>query len=387
MRLLHPDGTTIHLAYCTNVHQAEDLDGVIEQLDRYAEPVRERLVTDRLGLGLWLAQPAATALAQGESALHRLRRELDTRGLEVVTLNGFPYRGFHEPVVKRGVYRPDWTDPARLAYTVDLARILAVLLPDDALRGSISTLPLAWRHPRTDRHESAGLRALNQLAENLAKISALTGRLLRVGLEPEPGCTIATVHDACTRLREIDTEYLGVCLDTCHLAVDFEDPHTAVRELAAAGLPVVKAQLANALLADDPADPAARTALGRFAEPRFLHQTRAAAVPEPTRWDDLDQALDTQAPGPWRIHYHVPLHADPQPPLGSTRPVLTDAINALIVSAHPVTDHLEVETYTWSVLPEQARPTGDRALVRQIAAELAWARDQLLALGLRAEHR
>ncbi|MFB9837461.1 xylose isomerase, partial [Actinoallomurus acaciae] len=123
MRFRHPDGTLVHLAYCTNVHPAEDLDGVLAQLARYAEPVRERLGAGTLGVGLWLAADVARALAD-EAALARLRRELTARGLEVVTLNGFPYRAFHAPVVKRAVYVPDWTERARLDYTLDLARIL-----------------------------------------------------------------------------------------------------------------------------------------------------------------------------------------------------------------------------------------------------------------------
>lgn len=147
MRFRHADRQTVHLGYCTNVHPAEDLAGIVAQLDTYAAAVRRQLDATVLGLGLWLAAPAATALAADPGQRRRLRRELATRGLEVVTLNGFPYRSFHAPVVKHAVYRPDWTTAPRLHYTLDLARILADLLPDDAARGSISTLPLGWRRP------------------------------------------------------------------------------------------------------------------------------------------------------------------------------------------------------------------------------------------------
>src|SRR5262245_12383241 len=109
MRFRHPDGITVHLAYCTNVHPAETLDGVLAQLRDHCEPVRRRLSRDRLGIGLWLARDAARVLTQDPAALRRLRAELDTRGLEVVTLNGFPYQGFGEQRVKYRVYRPDWT--------------------------------------------------------------------------------------------------------------------------------------------------------------------------------------------------------------------------------------------------------------------------------------
>src|SRR2546430_287668 len=137
MRLRHADGQTVHLSYCTNVHPGERLDEIVAQLDTYAVPVRERLGVDRLGLGLWLAAPVADELAADPDAILRLRKELDTRGLEVVTFNGFPYQAFQAPVVKYDVYQPDWTSPERLDYTVNLARILTDLLPDGAARGSV----------------------------------------------------------------------------------------------------------------------------------------------------------------------------------------------------------------------------------------------------------
>src|SRR5690348_7756184 len=134
MRFRHRDGQTVHLGYCTNVHPGEELTEIVAQLDAYAVPVRERLGADRLGVGLWLAAPVAAQLAAEPEAVRRLRADLDARGLEVVTFNGFPYRAFHAPVVKHAVYRPDWTTRDRLEYTLNLARILVGVLPDDAAR-------------------------------------------------------------------------------------------------------------------------------------------------------------------------------------------------------------------------------------------------------------
>ncbi|WP_377267177.1 metabolite traffic protein EboE [Peterkaempfera sp. SMS 1(5)a] len=387
MRLRHPDGSTVHLAYCTNVHPAEDLDGILAQLARYAEPVRRTLGADRLGLGLWLAADAAAALAADPAALGRLRTDLAARGLEVVTLNGFPYRGFHDPVVKHAVYRPDWTTSDRLRYTLDLARVLAALLPEDADQGSVSTLPLAWRTPWEEGHRDAAARGLDRLAAGLAEIADRTGRTVRVGLEPEPGCVVETTTEAARHLAGVDTDRIGICLDACHLAVGFEDPAEALARLDAAALPVVKTQASCALQARDPADPATRAALAAFAEPRFLHQVREAAAPgqAPQAVDDLDEALAGGLPGrrPWRVHFHAPLHADPAPPLTTTRPQLEATLAALLGGDHPRTTHVEVETYTWGVLPADRRPEGPAALVDGIAAELAWTRDQLLALGLK----
>ncbi|MEV6709716.1 hypothetical protein AB0M60_28595, partial [Micromonospora wenchangensis] len=154
-----------------------------------------------------------------------------------------------------------------------------------------------------------------------------------------------------------------------------------------AGLPVVKVQVSAALESTDPVADAG--ALGRWVEPRFLHQTRTAgcahaADPADPAYaaDDLDEALAARLPGAWRVHYHVPLHAPPEPPLTSTVPVLRAALAALLAGPTAGCDHLDVETYTWGVLPAARRPRTDAELAAGIAAELAFARDELVTLGL-----
>ncbi|MBB5824927.1 metabolite traffic protein EboE [Micromonospora carbonacea] len=385
MRLRHGGGETVHLGYCTNVHPAENLAGILAQLDTYAVPVRRALDSDRLGLGLWLAAPVAAALAADEGLRRRLRAELTARGLEVVTLNGFPYAAFQAPVVKHAVYHPDWTTPERLAYTLDLARVLADLLPDDAARGSVSTLPLAWRTPWDADRADAARRRLDALAAGLAGVERDTGRTVRVGFEPEPGCVVESTGQAAALLAGTDPARLGVCLDLAHLACAWEEPAAALGRLAAAGLPVVKVQVSAAIEA--PAT--AVEALRPWVEPRFLHQTRAAgcghaADPADPAYaaDDLDAALAASLPGAWRVHYHVPLHAPPEPPLTATVPVLRAALAALFAGPVAGCDHLDVETYTWGVLPVQRRPRDAAELAAGIAAELAFARDELVAVGL-----
>ncbi|MEU6489164.1 metabolite traffic protein EboE [Streptomyces sp. NPDC046984] len=386
MRFRHPDGSTVHLAYCTNVHPAETLDGVLLQLRDHCEAVRRRLGRDRLGIGLWLAKDAARALVTDPSALRRLRTELDQRGLEVVTLNGFPYEGFGAEEVKYRVYRPDWADPERLDHTTALARLLAGLLPDDVSEGSISTLPLFWRTAADERRAQTARTALRTLGERLDALAELTGRSIRIGLEPEPGCTVETTADAVTPLTSIAHERIGVCVDTCHLATSFEDPLPALEALRRAGVPVVKTQLSAALHAEHPHLPEVREALAAFDEPRFLHQTRTVTDSGLQGTDDLGDALRGDAlpdGSPWRAHFHVPLHAAPAAPLTSTLPVLQAALTRLVGGPHPLTRHLEVETYTWQALPPELRPRARARLIDGIAAELMLARDLLTDLGLK----
>ncbi len=369
----------MELSYCTNVHPAEDLDGVLEQLDAFAGPVRERAGLDRLGVGLWLPAELALRLASSEADRERLRERLDANGLELRTVNAFPYSAFHADVVKLDVYRPDWTDPRRAAFTLDCARVLAELLPAGA-SGSISTLPLGWRDPWTAGDDARATEALVHVSRELRRLRDETGRTVRLAIEPEPGCTLDTVDDVvrwlAPRVAEgVDPEFIGICLDTCHLAVSFADPVAAVRQIADAGLRVVKVQASAALHVEHPGDPANREAVAAFVEQRYLHQTRELSLDGTVlAVDDLPEALaELPADGPWRVHFHVPLHLAPSAPISATTEVLRAAVDAVRGIPHGDQAHLDVETYTWSVLPG-----GVDDLVAGIAAEVRWAADELL---------
>jgi sugar phosphate isomerase/epimerase len=412
MRLCHPDGTTVHLSYCSNVHPAEDVDGMLAQLAQFAGPVRRATGADSLGLGLWVPARAAHDLARSPVTVEQLRSALAAQHLEVVTLNGFPYGGFHAPVVKKKVYRPDWTEPDRLTYTLDLARVLAGLLPDDVEVGTISTLPFGWRDIRggsgdgvaateggragsgggwSEASTEAALGALRHLATELEALQGRTGRTIRVGLEPEPGCIVERTSQAAELLGGVAPEWVGVCLDACHLAVQFEDPEAAVATLAAAGVPVVKAQVSTALRVADPGSEAARAALASYVEPRFLHQTRerlaSGAEGEVVGTDDLDEALDGGLPGDgeWRVHFHAPVHWSGRGAGGveTTQPELRQTLDVLMGGPEPLTTHLDVETYTWTVLPPSQRPDGPAGVVDGLARELLWTRDRLTDLGMK----
>jgi sugar phosphate isomerase/epimerase len=358
------------LAYCTNVHPAEDLPGILRQLDTHAGPIRDAAGLDRLGLGMWLAADVVAGLVADPAALATLRAELAARSLDVLTLNAFPYGGFHDDVVKHAVYRPRWTDRARLEYTTGCAKVLSALLPDDAENGSISTLPLGWREPWTPADDAAATMALGEMAAVLASLAARDGRPIRLAVEPEPGCVLDTVDDAVRWLAgRVDHEFIGLCLDTCHLAVSFADPEQAVARILDSGLQVVKIQASAALHIADPADPGARALLAEFVEPRYLHQVRELGSAGVRAADDLPEALATlPALGPWRVHFHVPLHAEPEGPLTATTDVLRRAVVAV-----PGDKMIEVETYTWDVLPERHR----QDLVSGIAAEMRWAEAEL----------
>ncbi|AND15402.1 xylose isomerase [Rathayibacter tritici] len=364
----------MHLSYCTNVHPAEDLAGVVRQLDVYAGPARVAAGLALVGVGLWIPRDLAARLVASAEDRAVLRAALQRNGLEVRTLNAFPYAAFHAEVVKLDVYRPDWTTPERLQYTIDCARVLADLLPAGA-DGSISTLPLGWREGWGQEQDDAACRNLARLVEELRDLRRSTGHAIRLAIEPEPGCILDTVDDVVDwlhpRFGVVDPAFVGVCLDTCHLAVSFADPATAVRRIRDAGLRVVKVQASAALHLEDPAG---RAALAPFVEKRYLHQTRENGIDGVLRVDDVPEALDTlPGTGPWRVHFHVPLHHRPEAPLSATTAVLVEAVSA-VDAAWPYDEiHLDVETYTWSVLADAPSD-----LSTGIGAELAWAAEHLL---------
>ncbi|GIH98275.1 TIM barrel protein [Planobispora takensis] len=313
MRLRHEDGTLVHLAYNAGVHPAEDLENLIAHLTRYAVPVRKRLGVERMGIGLWLSPAVADHLTADRIELVRLRRSLEERGLEVVSLNGTGGRNQEAP-------GPDWAKPERYRYTMALAKILAFLLPEDVRFGSISTIPIGWRRDwPADLHAIAS-RRLERLSRELRGLYSVTGKTIRVGFEPWPGCVLETTEQALARVCDIDSEHLGVCLDACHLAGGAEEPGAALRGLAAAGAPVVK--------------------LGH-------------------------------------VHNHV---GEVRHELPSTRSVLEDTLTAMLSGAVNGTAHIEVETHNLAV-PQRAKGPG--ALVSALAEELDWARTNLTALGLR----
>jgi sugar phosphate isomerase/epimerase len=377
MRLRHPGGRLVHLSYGTNVHPARDLAGVIGHLDTYAAAIRARLDVDTLGLSLWLPPVLAAALAVDARARGRLRTELNARGLEVVTLTGVPYRAPDEPAAGTDAHLPDWTSAERLEYTLDLARILVDLLPDDAVRGSVSTSGLGRRAGWDTTRERAAGRFLDRLSGGLAEIAWQTGRAVRVGFQPEPGAVMDTADQSVAALARTDSDRLGVCLDLANLACTWQAPGEALARFAAAGVSVVKVQVAAAIEAADP--PAAAETLRGYVESSHPHQVRTAAGEDA---DDLAEALRDFPPGPWRVRYHVPLHAAPAAPLTATTQVWRSALRHLMAGDLPGCDHLDVATETWDVLPPGERAGGVPALTDGIAAELAYAREELTGLGL-----
>ena len=400
-------GNGVHLSYCSNIHPGESWAEVRANFDHYVVAVRDRLMSDGdFGIGLRLSARAAAELAE-PAVLAEFCYFLRRNRMYVFTLNGFPYGTFHGTRVKEEVYLPDWRDPQRLNYTNLLADLLAELLPqaspgDSAVEGSVSTVPGAYK-PALGGPQDVALM-VDHLLRHVAHLVALrarTGRVIALALEPEPHCFLETIDETVdffqrelhgpaavrriTDLTGLDPaaasralhDHLGLCLDLCHAAVEFEHPADGIRRLAQAGIRVHKMQISAGLRLPT-LDPDALAALQRFDDPVYLHQVVQRGPDGITRFADLPEAF-ASLQGPtaereWRVHFHVPIFLDRLGPFGSTQSFIREVL--AIQREQPVSAHLEVETYTWGVLPE---PFRSGPVDAAIARELAWVRTELNA--------
>lgn len=388
MRGLWGPGTVV--GYCTNVHPASSYEGLLAELDRHAVAVRRAACPGGvLGLGLWLPAGVAREVLERDR-VRELAGWLGERGLRVFTINGFPYGDFHGLVVKRRVYEPNWADPRRARYTIDLAKILAgLLLGDD--EGSISTLPVGWKAdvlglPGALEGAAEGLRVV---VEALHRLRQETGKTIHIDLEPEPGCWLSQSEEVVRFFEERlwgrgeedrVREHVRVCHDICHATVMFEDQERVIGRYRDAGIRIGKVQVSSALRVDFERmdrDERAKAVeqLQAFCEDRYLHQTvvRASASDGGLMFfEDLPEAIEAYRAGvlragEWRVHFHLPVFIERCGLLETTAGQIAGCFGA--IRAEDGIRHFEVETYAWGVLPESVRGEG---LARGIAGELRW---------------
>ena len=384
----------VHLTYCTNIHGGESWADVRASLEHHLPQIKAGVCPHApMGIGLRLSAIAADALAE-PNTLAEFRSFLARHELYVFTINAFPYGDFHGRRVKEDVYLPDWRSCARLAYSDRSAEILAALLPDGMV-GSVSTVPGAFK-PLAEGPQAVQTIAGNfaRHAASLAGIQARTGREIVLAIEPEPCCMLETTEetidffknyvfsDASARIvaelagltpvaaRSALQRHIGVCYDICHGAVEFEDPASAFAAFTRAGIRIAKLQLSAALRVLQ-VDEATETLLSAFDDGVYLHQVVQRRDGALSRFVDLPAAFaalrDGSGGGEWRVHCHVPIFLERAGRFDSTQPILR-AVLAQTRSAH-VSPHLEVETYTWDVLPRELC-AGDR--VDDIVRELEW---------------
>ncbi len=396
--------SSLQLTYCTNIHPGNGWDEVYAELQRYAPELKARLSPDApFGIGLRLSGAESRELLDGDR-LRSFKDWLDEQGLYVFTLNGFPHGPFHGQPVKEQVHAPDWRDDERVAYTLRLIEILAFLLPE-GMDGGISTSPLSYK-----RWVNIGdaatwellTRNVTRVAETLVRVRQEQGKLLHMDIEPEPDGLLENSAElvrffedclltsgACGLARSLGVtveqarahllEHIRVCFDTCHVAVAYEDPVEVLDRFARVGIKVGKVQVSSALKVILPQFGTKRMALERalrpFAESTYLHQVVQRNYNGTfDRFPDLLEALrEIYAPPAveWRVHFHVPIFIERFADFGSTQDTILHTFELLC--ERRFTRHLEIETYTWGVLP----PDLKLELGESIGREYEWVLDVL----------
>ncbi len=385
-------GPGLHLAYCTNIHRGETWEETFGALRLHTLAVRDSVCPDDpFAIGLRLGATAARELREPET-LSAFRRWLDQESCYVIAINGFPYGRFHGTRVKEQVYAPDWATGERLDYTNLLFDLLAEIAPPGEAIG-VSTLPGSFKEfVTTDSHIDRICDRLLDCSRHIDDLRERTGRDIHLGLEPEPLGLFETSEETVRFFERLlgraespaaVLRNIGVNYDTCHLAVEFEEAPAAIGRLRRAGIRLSKLHLSSALRL--PATPDAIDRLRIFADGVYLHQTIILGSSGTlTRFRDLAPALDALEEGAfaageeWRVHFHIPLHDSPEPPFLDTRDHLLATLDLL--RADPgLCPHLEMETYTWEVLPAALRESD---VVAQLTREYAWTLAALRERGL-----
>jgi hypothetical protein len=398
-----------HLTYCTNIHAGESWNDHFEALQQCVPVVKQSVAPGQpFGIGLRLSNEASISL-QNEENLQALRLWLQENQCYVFTLNGFPYGGFHRTVVKDQVHAPDWTTAQRAEYTIRLAQILAALLPGE-MDGGISTSPLSYRRwfkSYGEKHTAFEQATANilQVVKALIQLKEATGKTIHLDIEPEPDGLLesgaeflqwyneyllpmgASLLDDQLRYCKDDAvkaikEHVRLCYDVCHFAVGYESHGGMLQQLKMQHMKVGKIQISAALkgvLSEDAAErESVYKAFSRFNETTYLHQVIAKRKDGSLeRYEDLPQALqkkDDLSVGEWRAHFHVPLFIENYGALQSTQSDIREVLQ--LQGEQPFTAHLEVETYTWEVLPEELK----RPLSESITRELQWVLEEMKVL-------
>ena len=386
-----------HLTYSTLVHPGDDWEQMWESLTTYVPKVKSRIAhNQRFGVSLRLSANSAETLVNSRAERDKLKKFLGDNNMYLYTVNAFPYGAFKGTVVKEQVYEPDWRSEERTRYTQNVADILADVTESD-ISPSIQSAPLGFK-PRVTGNDvvASFTNHVLRVAAHLVALEARTGRTVTLALEPEPYCFLETTDetveyftkhlysgDAAATLAKLAQipiseahvalrRHVGVVFDICHQAVEYENISECLQKLVDAGIPIFKLQEAAALHVPNVTQDLVDT-LKRYAQTIYLTQTVEKKNGKLTRFLNLEDAFAAweKDPGPreWRTHFHVPVFLDEIGPFRTTRFAIEDALR--FHKARPLSRQLEIETYTWDVLPDNLK-TGD--IVDYVCRELDWVR-------------
>jgi hypothetical protein len=390
-----------HLTYSTLVHPADDWEQIWASLNTYVPKVKERFARNhRFGVSLRLSAKSAETLAKNKAEREKLKKFLGDNNMYLYTVNAFPYGAFKGTVVKEQVYEPDWRSEERTQYTINVADVLADVAPREVLP-SIQTAPLGFKPRVTGPDVVASYTDhVLRVTAHLVALEQRTGVTVTLGLEPEPYCFLETTDEtvdyftnhlytgaSAEKLARLSglpiaeaiaalRRHVGIVYDICHLAVEYEDITQSLQKLVDAGVPIVKLQEAAALHIPEVTQSVVDT-LKRYSNTIYLTQTIEKKDGKLAKYINLEDAFAAweKRPGPreWRTHIHVPVFLEDLGQFRTTRFAIADALK--FHKQKPLSRQLEIETYTWDMLPDNLK-TGD--IVEYVCRELEWVRGQLV---------
>ena len=390
-----------HLTYCTNIHPGSDWKSTYDSLKAYVPGIKAKVSSDTsFGLGLRLSNKASEELNEGNNLIE-FKQWLHENDVYIFTMNGFPYGNFHDERVKENVHAPDWTTKERVVYTKRLFEQLAELIPE-GISGGISTSPITYKywHATEALQKKALEKGAGHLAEivlQLIDIENSTGKYLHLDIEPEPDGLIENSYEVlsffqhylvpiATRIlkdrigkdaeeaEKLIKRYITICYDICHFSLAYEEPEDTFKKFKEAGIRVGKIQVSAALkiLFDEQDRDAIWESLTRFDEPTYLHQVTELVDGKVKTYNDLPIVLEQRKDfSELRAHFHVPIFLEQFGKLHSTQDHILKVVDYL--KKHEVSEHLEIETYTWDVLPKELK----RDLSESIIREIKWLKERL----------
>lgn len=392
---------TYHLSYCTNIHPGQNWENTFESIKKHVPVIKAEVAKDiPFGLGLRLSNRASEELAENDN-MRLFKTWLTENNIYVFTMNGFPYGNFHDERVKENVHAPDWTTQERLEYTLRLFNQLAALLPN-GLSGGISTSPISykfWHNTADDKAKALkkGAQQMAAVAKHLYDIEQETGRYLHLDIEPEPDGLLENSSEVISfydkhlvpegiktlknslkmddaALEGVLKRYITVCYDICHFSLAYEEPEYTFAKFKQANIQVGKIQVSAALkiLFDGTNDAEVWKLLSQFNEPTYLHQVTEKKGDTVVTYNDLPVVLQKKlAVKELRAHFHVPIFLTSFGVLSSTQDHILKTLAYL--KKHSVSEHLEIETYTWDVLPVDLKEDISQSIIR----EIKWLKDHL----------
>ena len=390
-----------HLTYCTNIHPGQDWASTFDSLVEYLPVIKNKISKEQpFGIGLRLSNKASEELAMNEN-LPQFKNWLIKNDLYVFTMNGFPYGNFHDEVVKDKVHEPDWTTRDRVNYTIRLFEQLAYLLPE-GVSGGISTSPISYKHwhKNTDRKKEVlekGAIHLTELILKLYELEERTSKYLHLDIEPEPDGMLENTEDVLTfyrnfllpiakkelietfdvseeKAKDLVLRYCTLCYDICHFSLAYEEPVYTFKKLKNAGIKIGKIQVSAALKVkfDTPDKDKIWDSLAQFDESTYLHQVTVNSKQGVKTYNDLPVVLKNKTDvSELRAHFHVPIFLESFEELHSTQDHILKVIT--ILRENMISEHLEVETYTWDVLPGSLKKELSESIIR----EMNWLIDKL----------